>query len=79
MESGLDRFCFAFEANLQLCVVRKLRRQDLDGHRSIESRVARAEDLTHAARTDARDNLIGTETGARSDGCHGIAAIMADE
>ena len=43
----------------------KLRRQDLDGHGAIEPCIARAVDLTHAARTDRADDFIGAEASAR--------------
>jgi hypothetical protein len=43
-------------------------RQDLDCDGAIESRVARAIDLTHAARTNRGQNLVGAETGAGNEG-----------
>jgi hypothetical protein len=35
--------------------------EHLDGHRAIEARVVGAVDLTHPARADGCDDLVGTE------------------
>jgi hypothetical protein len=42
---------------------RELGRRDLDGDVAIESRVARAIDLAHAAFTDGGKDLVRTEAG----------------
>src|SRR5207244_943929 len=46
----------------------EVRRQHLHGDAAIEARVARAPNLPHPARTDARDDLVRAEPRAGSDG-----------
>ena len=43
-------------------------RQDLDRHGPLEARVARLVDLSHPAGADRREDLVGAEAGARSEG-----------
>ena len=40
------------------------RRQDLDRHLAAEARVPRAVNLSHPPRSDRREDLVGTESGA---------------
>ena len=54
-------FGFALEALLANGIIRKLRRQDLDGDRAVEPRVSRAEDFAHATCAQRRDNFIRTK------------------
>ena len=49
--------------------------QDLDGHRSIEPRVARLIDLPHPARADERDDLVVAQAGAGSQGHDGFRVM----
>jgi len=44
-------------------------RKNLDGDRTVEARIARPIHFAHAARAQRRENLIGTEFGARRE-CH---------
>src|SRR3954452_14364933 len=59
-----NRLRLTLETDLQLCVVGERRRQNLDGDAAIEPRVARFVDLPHPARTNRRDDFIGTEAAA---------------
>jgi hypothetical protein len=61
-----DRARFPVEALAELWVAREARRQNLDRDGSIEPRVARFVDLTHAARADKGDDFVRTEPGAGS-------------
>jgi hypothetical protein len=69
-----DRARFAIEPLAQLRVGGELRRQHLDRDDPIEPGVARAIDLTHAARPKRRDNLIRPESNAGRHG-HGAAGL----
>src|SRR6185295_5299456 len=59
----------AIEAGLGLRVTDAPRGQDLDGDVTIESRVLRAIDLTHPARADGGDDLVGTKASPGGE-CH---------
>jgi len=59
-----DGLRLALEAQTELRVVRELGGEHLDGHRALETRVARLPHLTHAARTNARDDLVRAEPAA---------------
>ena len=66
---------FLFEA-LEACRVGgEFAGQDFDGHRPPEASVARAEDLPHPARTNPRDDLVGSESRTGSDG-HAVFSIV---
>ena len=52
---------FALEALECSRLLGELRRKNLDGDRAIESRVDRAIHLSHAARADRRDDLVGAK------------------
>jgi len=56
-----NRFGFALEALLENWIMGKLRRQNLDGHSSIESRVASAKHFAHAPGAERGDDLIRTK------------------
>lgn len=56
-----DGLGLALEPKPELRVLRELRRQNLDGHAAVEPRVASLPHLTHAARANARDDLIRAE------------------
>ena len=62
-----DRLRLALEPLAQTGIGREPRRQDLDGHGTVEPRVARAIDFAHAARAELRGHFVGTETGAGGD------------
>ena len=49
--------------------------QDLDGHRSIEPRVAGPIDLAHPTGADERDDLVVAQAGAGSQGHGGFRVI----
>jgi hypothetical protein len=55
---------FAFEARHATGVGRERRRQDLQGDITIQLRVARAIDLTHAPGAERREDFVGTEARA---------------
>jgi hypothetical protein len=59
-----DRLRLTLEAKLQLRVLGEFARQNLDGHGSIEPRIARAKDFTHTARADPGDDFIRAEAAA---------------
>jgi hypothetical protein len=56
------RLRFAFEALAELWICGEVRRQNLDGDRSLEADVFRPIHLTHAARAKRRLYLIGAES-----------------
>jgi hypothetical protein len=58
-----DGFGFALESLEKLFVVGESRRQNLDRHVTIESRILRFPDFTHTAGADRRDDLIGPQAG----------------
>jgi hypothetical protein len=51
----------AAEAREALLIVRERDRQHLDRDVAVESRVARAEHLAHAARADRREDVVWSE------------------
>src|SRR5262245_54357057 len=54
----------ALEAREALGVSRESGRQDLDGDVAVESAVARPVDLTHPARAESGDDLVGSDSGS---------------
>ena len=62
---------FALEALAEIWAVGEMRREDFDGDDSVEARVARAIDLSHAAGAQGGDNLVGAEFGCWREG-HGF-------
>ena len=71
-----DGLRFALEPDFELRVVREFRGQDFDRDAAIEPRVARLEHLAHPARPERRDDFVGTEAGAGSDGHFLSAAVQ---
>ena len=66
-----DGFRLAFEASATIRVgAEQLRRQDFDGHASVEACVAGLVDLAHSAFADDGLNLVGSQTRA-GDEAHG--------
>src|SRR3970040_555540 len=59
-----ERPGFALEPLLQGRISGDVRREDFDGDRTVEPRVARAIDFAHPARAEERDNLIRPESSA---------------
>ena len=64
-----DRAGLALEPRADVGVIRNVRREDLDGDRSIEPRVGGFIDLTHPTRTDRRKNFVRSQLRAGSE-CH---------
>src|SRR5581483_2862646 len=60
IERGED-LRFAPESRDAFLVLREARRQHLDGGIAIQTLVARAEDFTHPARADGREDLVGAD------------------
>ena len=58
---GRNRAGFALQALLCLEIGRKMRRQDLHRHGAIQTRVARAINLTHPARAQRGLNFVGSK------------------
>ena len=56
---------FAVETFFEVGADRKMRGQHLQRDDAVQPRVAALIDLSHAARAQRTENLIGTETGAR--------------
>src|SRR6266849_2085495 len=56
-----------FEPRQPLAIRGKLRRQNLHRDMTLETCVERQEDLSHPPRAQRRDDLVGTQTGARTD------------
>jgi len=56
---------FALEALFEFRIVGEMSRQDLDGHRAVEARIASAIDFAHATCTQWRLNFIRPEFRAR--------------
>ena len=59
---------FALEAREPIRIGRERVRQDLQRDVAIQLRVARAIDLTHAARAEQRNHFVGTDTSAVANG-----------
>ena len=59
-----NRACLALEPQPSRRVTARGDRQDLDGDDAVQTRVARAIHLAHAARTDGSENLVGTKVSA---------------
>ena len=60
--------CLLLEALQPAPVRAQPRGEDLDGHIAGQPRVTCAPDLTHPARTQAQDDLVGSEADSRSEG-----------
>ena len=67
----------ALEAGAPLAIQRVNLRQQLDGDVSAELRIAGAVDLTHTARTEQLDDLIGADPRAHRR-LHGTATCLSD-
>jgi hypothetical protein len=59
-----NSFGLAVETLTKRWIGRQAGGQDLDGDITVEARVTSAIDLTHAAGTERRLNLVGSELGA---------------
>ena len=70
MRQRRDRPRLALETAAPLRIARDLGRQDFDGDRAAETRIARVVDLAHAARADLVAYLVWPELRAGRDG-HG--------
>src|SRR5207249_1947331 len=57
---------FALEARHALGILSEGRREHLDRHVAIQARVPRAIDLAHAARAERREDLVGSDSEART-------------
>ena len=57
-----DRFGFALEALLTYGIGRKMWRKNLDRYNTLQPRIPCAIDLTHPARTDRLQDLIGPKS-----------------
>ena len=64
-DSAGDGLRLALEARERVRVLRQPLGQDLDRDRPAEPRVPRPVDLSHPARAQGRQDLVGAETGAR--------------
>ena len=62
-----DRASLALEPLARERIARHVRRQDLDGNRPVQSRVARLEDLAHAAGGDPVNDFVRSQPAARCD------------
>ena len=71
-----DRLRLAFESDLELGVLRKFRRENLDGHAAIETCIARFEYLPHPTRPERRDDFVRPESGAGGNGHGSVRAIV---
>jgi hypothetical protein len=63
-----DHPCFAVETVSELGIGSEIRREDLDGDGPVETRVAGAIDLAHAARAQRDRDFIGAKPSARLEG-----------
>jgi len=59
-----DRACFAIEPFAELRIGGERLRENLDGNRTIEARVARLVDLPHAAGPEGGEDLVRAEADA---------------
>ena len=57
-----ERLGFALESRFEVRPIGHVRRENLDGNGPVEPLIPRAIDLTHAARADRRDDLIGAQS-----------------
>ena len=64
MREGGDGLGLPLEALASLGAGREVRRENLDGDGPVEACVAGPVDLSHAARTNRRHDLVGTEADA---------------
>jgi len=65
LDKDVHRFrasCFALVPLAQLRLLRKVRRQNLDGDDSIEARVTRAVHFTHPARSNQGKSFVRAQT-----------------
>jgi hypothetical protein len=67
--------CLTFKALAQLWLGGYLLRKNLYGDNPVQSRIARAVDLSHATSTDGGNDFIGAELGAGNQG-HDWSAII---
>src|SRR3954454_6376937 len=68
MRKAGDRTRLALEPLAQLSIVRYVAGNHFDGHDAIEPRIARAINFTHSAGAGGRQNLVGPDLLARSEG-----------
>ena len=70
-----DRLGFALKTGSSFRQVGKIIEQHLDGNGSLETRIARFIDLTHAAAADARKNLVVAQSRAGGQGQDGSGVL----
>src|ERR1039457_921002 len=68
MVQAREQFRLALEPPTPLTIFEDLFRQPLQRHHPINARVLRPVDLSHPARTERREDLVGAETSADADG-----------
>src|SRR5664279_1928705 len=68
MVQAREQFRLALEPSTPLTIFEELFRQHLQRHHPINARVLRPVDLSHPARTERREDLVGAETSADADG-----------
>src|SRR5690242_2659933 len=66
MIEGRDRAGLAIESRATVGIVTELARQNLDGYRAIEPRIACLIDLAHATRAERLEEFIRAETRAQA-------------
>ncbi len=75
VREGRDHLGFALEALLDLGRGGQVVRKHLDRDRAIETAIASQVDLTHAARTEGAENLVGSQVGSSFDG-HVVSFLL---
>ena len=78
IETG-DRARLLFEPRARVDLPRRRRRQDLQSDAAVETRVAGAIDLTHAAGADPLDDFVRSEPHARTDQSYGLDGGLIEE
>jgi hypothetical protein len=63
-----QHFRFALKSRQALAILRYGAGQDFDGHFAIELGVFGSIHLSHAARANGREDLVGTQPGSRTQG-----------
>ena len=76
IRDGGGRAGFAFESRQPLGVGRKLGPQGFQGHIAPEPGVPRPVDLSHSARTESGENLVGSEAGSGGKRHESVGAIL---
>src|SRR5262249_43522451 len=63
-----ERLGFLLESRQPVRILRQRIRQYLNGDLTVEPRVPRFPDFSHAARTDRREDFVWTQSSAREEG-----------